>query len=94
MTLLRARLLGDALQRGRLCFASAFRDLFLNGSGQTMRAVLAGLMVATLGFGPLMARMVPDPTLGLLPPKAHVPRNEVDPETVGAWMAGSLGRRA
>lgn len=65
-------LMGFILQRGRLCFASAFRDLFLNGSGQTMRAVLAGLMVATLGFGPLMARMVPDPTLGLLPPKAHV----------------------
>jgi uncharacterized membrane protein YedE/YeeE len=65
-------LMGFILQRGRLCFASAFRDLFLNGSGQTMRAVLAGLMVATLGFGPLMARMVPDPALGLLPPRAHV----------------------
>ncbi|MDR7577708.1 MAG: ABC transporter ATP-binding protein, partial [Armatimonadota bacterium] len=25
---------------------------------------------------------------------ALVPRNEADPETVGAWMAGSLGRRA
>ncbi len=65
-------LMGIILQRGRLCFAGAFRDLFLNGSGQLMRGVLAGMMVATLGFGALMARMVPDPFLGLVAPKIHV----------------------
>jgi uncharacterized membrane protein YedE/YeeE len=64
--------MGFAIQRGRLCFAASFRDLFVNGRGELMRAVLLGLMVATVAFAALMARMVPDPSMGDLAPKVHV----------------------
>ncbi|MBI4842695.1 MAG: YeeE/YedE family protein, partial [candidate division NC10 bacterium] len=64
--------MGFALQRGRLCFAASFRDLFVNGRGELMRAVLLGLIVATTAFAALMARMVPDPSMGELAPKIHV----------------------
>ncbi len=63
--------LGFVLQRSRFCFASAFRDLFLFGSGRIMRGILAGLAVASAGFALLMWRMVPDPTLGMVAPEAH-----------------------
>jgi uncharacterized membrane protein YedE/YeeE len=63
---------GFVLQRSRFCFASAFRDLFLFGSGRIMRGILAGLAVSTVGFTVLMSRMVPDPGLGGVAPEAHV----------------------
>jgi len=62
---------GIALQRSRFCFASAFRDLFLLQQGRVMRAILAGMAVATLGFALVMSNMVPNPALGILPPDAH-----------------------
>jgi uncharacterized membrane protein YedE/YeeE len=63
---------GFVLQRSRFCFASAFRDIFLLRHGRNMRGVLVGLAVATFGFGVLMARQVPNPTLGIVPPSANV----------------------
>ena len=63
---------GFVLQRGRFCFASAFRDLFLLGHGRTMKGVLLGLAVASVGFGIVMARQVPVTTLGFDPPSANV----------------------
>src|SRR5690349_18618005 len=52
--------LGFILQRSRLCFASAFRDLFLTREGRNMKAILAGIAVATAGFALLMQKAVPD----------------------------------
>ncbi|MDR7548418.1 MAG: YeeE/YedE family protein [Armatimonadota bacterium] len=63
---------GFVLQRSRFCFASAFRDLFLFGHGRIMRGILGGLAVATAGFAVLMQRMVPNPSLGVIAPEAHV----------------------
>lgn len=63
---------GFVLQRGRFCFASAFRDLFLLGHGRNMKGVLLGLAVASVGFGLVMARQVPLTTLGFDPPTANV----------------------
>jgi len=63
---------GFVLQRGRFCFASAFRDLFLLRQGHVMKGVLVGLGVATLGFAMTMASMVPNPSLGALPGEAHI----------------------
>lgn len=63
---------GVILQRSRLCFAGAFRDLIMSGDGRLMRALLLGLAVSTVGFGLLMARFVPDPSFGVLPPSAHI----------------------
>lgn len=62
---------GFALQRSRFCFASAFRDLFLLQQSRTLRAILAGMAVATLGFSLIMSNLTPNPALGLLPPDAH-----------------------
>lgn len=63
---------GFVLQRSRFCFASAFRDLFLFHSGRIMKAILAGMAVATVGFALLMSKMVPNPLPGLVAPEAHV----------------------
>ena len=63
---------GVILQRSRLCFAGAFRDLVMSGDGRLMRAIIAGLAVATVGFSLLMARFVPQPGFGVLPPGAHI----------------------
>lgn len=63
---------GFVLQRSRLCFTSAFRDLFLLGQGRTMRGLLVGLIVATLGFAMVMATIIPNPTLGATPNDAHI----------------------
>lgn len=63
---------GVILQRSRLCFASAFRDLFLLRDGRTMRAILVALGLATIGFALIMTKAVPDPSAGALPDQAHV----------------------
>ncbi len=63
---------GFVLQRGRFCFASAFRDLFLLGHGRNMKGVLLGLAVASVGFAIVMARQVPIADLGFFPPTANV----------------------
>jgi uncharacterized membrane protein YedE/YeeE len=64
--------LGVTLQRGRFCFAGAFRDLYLMRNGTMMRAILVGLAIATPLFALLQARAVPNPSFGALPTGAHV----------------------
>lgn len=63
---------GVVLQRGRVCFAGAFRDLYLMRNGAMMRALLLGLALATPAFALIQARAVPDPSFGALPAGAHV----------------------
>jgi uncharacterized membrane protein YedE/YeeE len=63
---------GFTLQRARFCFASAFRDIFLFGSGRMMNGILVGLAVATVGSSLVMFRLVPRAAFGILPPEAHV----------------------
>jgi uncharacterized membrane protein YedE/YeeE len=63
---------GFVLQRGRFCFASAFRDLFLLGHGRNMKGVLFGLAIASVGFAVVMARQVPLLDSGFFPPTANV----------------------
>ncbi len=63
---------GVIVQRSRLCFAGAFRDLIMSGDGRLMRALIIGLAITTVGFGMLMARFVPDPSFNVLPPGAHI----------------------
>jgi uncharacterized membrane protein YedE/YeeE len=64
--------LGITLQRGRFCFAGAFRDLYLMRNGTMMRAILVGLAIATPVFALLESKAVPDPSFGALPGGAHV----------------------
>jgi len=63
---------GVILQRTRLCFASAFRDLFLLGQGRNLKGILVALAIAAIGFSALMAQRVPNTLLGTLPPDAHI----------------------
>ena len=63
---------GFTLQRSRFCFASAFRDLYLFGSGRIMKGILVGLAVASVGFAVVMRNAVPFPEFGALPPEAHI----------------------
>ncbi len=64
--------LGVVLQRGRFCFAGAFRDLYLMGNGTMMRAILVGLAIATPAFALIEAKAVPNPSFGALPAGAHL----------------------
>jgi uncharacterized protein len=63
---------GAVLQRGRFCFAGAFRDLYLTRNGAVMRAILVALAIATPAFALVQARAVPSPAFGALPAGAHV----------------------
>ncbi|NQW20119.1 MAG: YeeE/YedE family protein [Chloroflexi bacterium] len=63
---------GLTLQRARFCFASAFRDLFLFGSGHNMKGIIVGMGIATIGFAAIMHWIVPNPGSGTLPAEAHI----------------------
>lgn len=63
---------GFVLQKSRFCFASAFRDIFLLRHSRVMKGLVAGLAVATVGFALIMSNFIPNPTLGILPPEAHI----------------------
>ena len=63
---------GLVLQRGRLCFASSFRDLFLMRNGTMMRAVIVGLALMAPIFALIESKAVPQPSFGALPVGAHV----------------------
>src|SRR5438046_1705027 len=56
--------MGVVVQRGRLCFAGAFRDLFLMRNGTMMRAILIGLALMAPVFALIEARAVPEPGFG------------------------------
>ena len=63
---------GFTLQRSRFCFASAFRDLFLFGSGRIMKGIIVGLSICTIGFAINMYNQVPFPEFGVLPAEANI----------------------
>jgi len=63
---------GFVLQRSRFCFASAFRDLFLFGTSKTLKGILIGLLVATIGFVIIMSKEIPFPSFGGVPGQAHI----------------------
>lgn len=63
---------GVVLQRSRFCFASAFRDLYLLQDGRVMKGIIVGMVVATVGFGLIMGKLVPNLTAGTYPARAGV----------------------
>src|SRR3981081_2043267 len=63
---------GLVLQRGRLCFAGAFRDLFLMRNGTMMRAIIVGLAIMAPVFALIESRAVPEPSFGAVAAGAHV----------------------
>jgi len=63
---------GLVLQRGRLCFAGAFRDIYLMRNGTMMRAIIVGLAILAPVFALIEARAVPEPSFGAVAAGAHV----------------------
>src|SRR5579864_660428 len=63
---------GLVLQRGRLCFAGAFRDLFLMRNGTMLRAILVGLALMAPVFALIESKAVPVPSFGAVAAGAHV----------------------
>ena len=63
--------IGFVMQRSRFCFTAAFRDLFMLRSGRNMKGVIVGMAVATVGFGLIMANLLPNTMLGAIAPEAH-----------------------
>src|SRR5437763_16381636 len=63
---------GLVLQRGRLCFAGAFRDLYLMRNGVMMRAIIFGLALLAPVFALIESRAVPEPSFGAVAAGAHV----------------------
>jgi len=63
---------GAVLQRGRFCFAGAFRDLYLMRNGVMLRAILVGLALLVAVFALIESRAVPEPSFGAVAAGAHV----------------------
>lgn len=80
---------GVALQRSRLCFTAAFRDLFLLRDRRAMLGVLAALAVGSAGYALLFGARLPDPAVPYNPPNAHVA--PADWPTALAGLAFGLG---
>ncbi len=71
LTILFGAAAGVALQRSRLCFTAAFRDLFLLRDRRAMLGLLAALAVGSVGYTLLFGARLPDPG-PYDPPGAHV----------------------
>ncbi|TEU07025.1 YeeE/YedE family protein [Candidatus Bathyarchaeota archaeon] len=85
---------GIVIQRSKFCFASAFRDLFLFKRGELMKAIIAGLIIATVGFSIIMYA-----TVGLAKPidsikdgiPAHAKVNPVGLQTIIGGIVFGFG---
>lgn len=71
LTILFGAAVGASLQRSRLCFASAFRDLFTLRDRRAMMGLLAALAVGSIGYALLFGARLPDPSTYLVP-GAHI----------------------
>lgn len=63
---------GFILSRSRFCFVSGFANFFIFRETAMLRAIIAGMFVATIGFTLVMYGWVADPFSGFIPPAAHV----------------------
>ena len=63
---------GFTLSRSRFCFVSGFSNFYLFREGEMLKAIIAGMVVSTIGFAFIMHGWVNDPSTGAIPPGAHV----------------------
>jgi uncharacterized protein len=71
LTILFGAAAGVALQRSRLCFTAAFRDLFLLRDRRAMIGLLVALAVGSAGYALIFGARLPDPS-AYYPPGAHI----------------------
>jgi len=62
------------LQRSKLCFAAAFRDLFLAKERRAAVGLLAALAVGLVGHHVVFGAQLPDPSRGYVPATAFISR--------------------
>jgi uncharacterized protein len=58
--------LGFVLQRSRFCFVSAVSNCFVFKDTRLLEGITMGLFVATIGFGVIMFRIMPEPGPGFI----------------------------
>ncbi len=63
---------GWMLQRSRFCFFCILREWFEERDPRGLLGILTALAVGTLGYVVLFDAWVPDPSVGHLPPRAHI----------------------
>lgn len=63
---------GVLLQRSRFCFFCILRDLFEDRDARGALGILAALAVGSLGYLVILQPWLPDPSVGRLPPDAHI----------------------
>jgi len=63
---------GFVLGRSRFCFVSGFANFYIFREGNMLKAIIAGMLVASAGFAVIMYGWVADPSAGLIPAGAHV----------------------
>ena len=63
---------GIVLQRSRFCFFCVSRDFIERRDARGLLGILAALAVGILGYHLVFGAFMPLPTLGRLPPQAHI----------------------
>ncbi|MBN1369275.1 MAG: YeeE/YedE family protein [Dehalococcoidaceae bacterium] len=63
---------GFILGRSRFCFVSGFANFFIFRDGNMLKTIIAGMLIASIGFAFIMHGWVADPSAGTIPPGAHV----------------------
>jgi len=72
LSLLGGAWFGLLLQRSRFCFFCVTRGFIEQRKPEGLLGIIAALAVGTLGYHLVFGAFLPDPTLGRLPPDAHV----------------------
>lgn len=80
---------GALLQRSRFCFYCVSRDFIEQRDARGLLGILAALAVGTLGYHAVFGAFLPEPTVGRLPPGAHI--GPVSVVLVGASFVFGLG---
>lgn len=65
-------LFGYVLQRSRFCFYCVTRDFLAERDPRGLLAIVAALAIGTVGYHAVFGGFLPVPSLGRLPPDAHI----------------------
>ena len=88
-SLLTGAALGIVFQRGRFCFFCIIRDAIAYRNSGPMYAILTALAVGGVGYAVIVGLVLPDPSVGRLPPDAHI--GPSSPALLLAGLAFGLG---